>query len=545
MPKKSASPSKSIPKSKSQVKSSTLNTRKSPSSSKNSPDSTHPRALLIILDGWGIKHAYPGNAIELAHTPFYQKLWLTQPRAQLQASGESVGLPDGQMGTSEVNHLTIGAGRVLFQDLVKINKSIASQTFFNNPAFIQAFEHVKKHNSTLHIQGLISPGGVHSHQDHVRSLLKSAKLYGLTKVFVHVFTDGRDTLPRSATQYLRDLQDFIQEIGIGQIASISGRYYAMDRDHNWDRTDQAFEVIQGQKENHRLFHSVEEAIADAYDRGQDDEFIEPALIEINDSGETGALTTNDALIFANFRNDRTRQLTERLLTLSQEKNVELVTMTQYKPEYQVRVAFPQENLTNTLGEVLSKHHLKQLRLTETEKFAHLTFFMNAKREEAFEGEDRFMLDSFSDIKTHDEKPAMRTPDIATRLVQEMEYQNYDFIATNLCNADMVGHTSNISATIQGIEAIDQALSQIIPTAQKNGYDVIITADHGNAEEMIDEKTGDRLTAHTLNPVPFILISNQYQTLNRSEASLADVAPTILKLLNLPQPSEMTGQSLVD
>ncbi len=507
------------------------------------------KVLLIILDGWGLAPPSEGNAIELAKTPFWQKLWTTtRTKAILQAAGEAVGLPEGQMGTSEVNHLTMGAGRVLFQDLVKINRSIKDQSFFNNPAFIQAFEHVKTNNSTLHIQGLISPGGVHSHEDHVFSLLKAAKLYGIERVFIHVFTDGRDTLPKSAVNYIKDLQNYIDQVGVGKIASISGRYYAMDRDHNWERTDKTFEVLEGKKEGHKVYKTALEAVEAAYQQGVTDEFIEPSLIEINDQGEVGAISTHDAVIFANFRNDRTRQLTERILTVQEKQDLSFVTMTNYKPEYRVLVAFQQEELTNTLGEVLSKHHKKQLRVTETEKFAHLTFFFNAKKEDAFEGEDRFMIDSYSDIKTHDEKPQMRTPDIALRLEQELKFGTYDFISTNLCNADMVGHTSNIAATIKGIETIDAALAQVVPLAQKEGYTVIITADHGNAEMMIDPETGEHLTAHTLNPVPFILLpaknTPKLEKLTHDEGSLADIAPTILKIMGLSKPKEMTGKSFI-
>ena len=506
------------------------------------------KVILIILDGFGLAPAYAGNAIELAQMPYWQKLWATsKTKAVIAAAGEAVGLPDGQMGTSEVNHLTIGAGRVLFQDLVKINKAIANKTFFNNPAFIKAFEHVKKYDSTLHIQGLVSPGGVHSHEDHVFSLLKAAKLYGIKRVFVHVFTDGRDTLPQSAKLYVQELQDYMDNLGIGQIASISGRYYAMDRDHNWDRTDKTFEVLEGKKDQHPIFHSAEEAIEAAYAQGVTDEFIEPALVEINDAGEVGAISTHDAVIFANFRNDRTRQLTERILTRKETDDLEFVTMTKYKPEYKVLVAYEPEELTNTLGEVLAKNKKKQLRVTETEKFAHLTFFFNAKREEAFEMEDRFMIDSFSDIKTHDQKPQMRTPDIAERVIQELKQAKYDFMATNLCNADMVGHTSNIPATIKGIETIDQALSEIVPVAIQHGYHVIITADHGNAEEMLDRQTGEKLTAHTLNPVPLVIVPAKgvkLSQLTHEEGLLSDIAPTILKLMQLPKPHEMTGRSFV-
>jgi 2,3-bisphosphoglycerate-independent phosphoglycerate mutase len=505
------------------------------------------KVLLIILDGWGLGPKYQGNAIALASTPFYDQLTADGLTAKLAAAGEAVGLPEGQMGTSEVNHLTIGAGRVLFQDLVKINKAIDDQSFFANPAFKEAFTQVKKNHSTLHVQGLVSPGGVHAHQDHIFMLLKAAKDFGVTRIFVHVFTDGRDTLPKSALAYVSELQAYMRELGVGKIASIAGRYYAMDRDHNWERTDKAFEVLQGKKSSCPIYHSAEEAIEACYAKGQTDEFIEPALIEIDDSGEVGAISTHDAVIFANFRNDRTRQLTERILSVKDEHDLAMVTMTQYKPDYQVLVAFKPEKLTDTLGEVLARENKKQLRLTETEKFAHLTFFFNAKREAAFEGEDRMMIDSYSDIKTHDQRPEMRTPEIARRLKTELREGYYDFIATNLCNADMVGHTSNIPATIKGIETIDHALSEIIPLATASGYQVIITADHGNAEEMFDQRTLEPLTAHTLNPVPFILVpaaENQALKLTHTEGSLADVAPTILDLMGLPTPAIMTGKTFI-
>lgn len=504
------------------------------------------KVLLVIMDGWGIAPDGPDNAIACAQTPFYDSLMQTQLVTTLAASGEAVGLPAGQMGTSEVNHLTIGAGRIVFQDLVKINNAINDKSFFTNHAFIQAFEHVKKNHSTLHIQGLLSPGGVHSHENHIFSLLQAAKEYGVPRVYLHVFTDGRDTLPQTAKKYVRELEEFIAKIGLGQIASISGRYYAMDRDHNWERTDKTFDVLLGKADDHHRFHSIEEAIDYNYAHGLTDEFIEPALIEINHDGEVGSISTHDAVIFANFRNDRTRQLTERILDIKKADDLEFVTMTKYKPDYQVLVAFEPENLRQTLGEVLAAHGKKQLRVTETEKFAHLTFFFNAKREAAFEGEDRMMIDSYSDIKTHDEKPFMRTPEITRRIIQELTAGYYDFIATNLCNADMVGHSGKLGPTIAGVETIDQALSQIVPAALAHGYHVIITADHGNAEQMRDPATGKPKTSHTTNPVPFILATpdERIQTLTHDSGLLADVAPTVLTLMGLEIPDEMTGRTLV-
>lgn len=466
------------------------------------------RVILIVLDGWGLRDVKSGNAIRQAKTPNYDRYWHQYPHAVLQASGEAVGLPEGQIGTSEVNHMTIGAGRIIFQDLVRINKSIEDKSFFRNKAMITAFEHVKKHNSTLHLKGLISPGGVHSHQEHVYALLQAAKLYGIAKIYIHVFTDGRDTLPRSAIRYVRELQEYLDRIGVGKIASISGRYYAMDRDHRWDRTDKTFELLIEGRE--KKYPNARQVIEEFYQRGATDQFIEPSLVEVG-PGEKGTIASNDAVVFVNFRSDRPRQLVERFLEKGP-KNLTYATMTQYHPDYRVEVMFPPIEIRNSLGEVISRAGLCQLRVTETEKFAHLTFFLNCKREGAFEGEDRIMLDSYSDIKDYDECPKMRTLDIAREIIQAITGLTHEVIFTNLCNGDMVGHTGNLKAAIQGIEVIDQALGKIVSTGQKHGFQIIITGDHGNAEEMIDQETGDFLTAHTTNPVPFILISNRCQKL---------------------------------
>lgn len=501
---------------------------------------TSNKVLLIILDGWGINHDYEGNAIARANTPTWDSLWAKYPKAILNVSGEDVGLPEGQMGTSEVNHYTIGAGRIAYQDLVKINNAIKTGTYADNPTFVKAFEHVKQNNSVLHIKGLLSPGGVHSHQDHMFELLKAAAKYGVTKVYLHLYTDGRDVLPKSAKKYVAELEAKIAEIGVGRIASIGGRYYAMDRDHNWDRVDKAFSILT--QKGGRRFKTAAEAIDDAYRSGMTDEYIEPAHIEVG-PGEEGCISTDDAVIFVNFRNDRPREITERFLEKGP-KNLYFATMTQYSPDYPVAVAFPPEKIERTLGEILAENGIKQLRITETEKFAHLTFFLNCKQEAAFEGEDRIMLDSYSDVKTHDEKPQMRALDIARMMAADMETGGHQVIMTNLCNADMVGHTSNIEAAIKGIETIDQALGIIVPAAIKHGFQIMITADHGNAEEMIDEKTGEKLTQHSLNPVPLVLISQKYNKINRKTGLLSDIAPTMLTILGLSIPKEMTGHSFV-
>lgn len=497
------------------------------------------KAVVIVLDGWGVSNKYGGNAIARAQTPFYDSLVNTYPNASIEASGEAVGLPDGQMGTSEVNHMTIGAGKVLYQDLVRISNKIKDGSFSDNPAFLKAFAHVKKAHSTLHVKGLMGPGGVHAHQDHMLALVKAAKKHGVTKLYLHIFTDGRDVKPASAKKYLAELESELKNIGLGQIASIAGRYYAMDRDHNWDRTDKSFRVLT--RREGAVYKSAEAALDAAYAAGVTDEYLEPACIEVG-PGEEGAICSHDAVIFVNFRNDRTRQLTERFLEQGPE-DLLYVTMTEYSPAYSVEVAYPLEDAGSTIGAVISDAHLKQLRVTETEKFPHMTFFLNCKREAAYEGEDRMMFDSYSDVKTHDEKPEMRTPDIARHVVQAIETGSHDVIFTNLCNADMVGHTGNIPAAIKGVETIDQALHDIVEAAGKHGYTVLITADHGNAEEMTSKETGGRLSAHTTNLVPLI-IAHGPSRLTHYLGSLVDVGPTILRLLGLEIPADMTGESFV-
>lgn len=498
-----------------------------------------PKVLTIVMDGWGLHKRYEGNAIALAKTPTFDKLFDTSARAIFEASGETVGLPDGQMGTSEVNHFTIGAGRVIYQDLVRINRAIKQRSFFKNQEFIRVFDHVKKEGSVLHILGLVSDGGVHSHQEHIHALLQAAKEHDVKRVLIHVITDGRDTLQRSAIHYVAKLERFLGELGVGEIASVSGRYFAMDRDHNWERTDKAFFVMTSPVE--ATFVSGTSAIEASYNQGVFDEFIEP--VRIKTSFGPAHVTENDAVIFANFRNDRSRQLTERFLSVGP-RDVPFVTMTTYNPNYDVRVAFPPDDQVTGVGEIISTAGLKQLRITETEKFAHMTYFLNCKKEAALEGEDRFMLDSYSDIKTHDERPEMRAPDIANQIVADIKSGLHDVIFTNICNADMVGHTGNIPAAILGAEAVDSALAKILPVARQHGYSVIVTADHGNSDEMIDEETGNILTSHSLNPVPFIVLADGVHKLRYGVGTLIDVAPTILTLLKLDIPSEMTGRSLV-
>lgn len=493
------------------------------------------KACLVILDGWGISGRELGNAIRQAKTPNFERLWLSYPHAVLEASGEAIGLPKGQMGTSEVGHLTMGAGRIIFQDLPRINQAIESGEFFKNKKILKILEQVKKNKSALHLMGLVSDGGVHSHYRHLYALLKMAKNVGLKRVFVHVFTDGRDCRPNSGLGFVKDLEEYLISLGVGEVASVSGRYYAMDRDHNWERTDRCYKKL--------IFPSLglssaSLAIKKSYENKITDEFIKPTAI-----GDYPGIKVKDGAIFFNFRTDRPRQLMERFLKQGP-KGVSWLTLTRYKPDYPVSVAYPPEELKGSLGEIISQAGLRQLRVTETEKFAHLTFFLNCKREEAFAGEERTMIDSYADIITHDEKPQMRAREITQEVVRAMENKTHEVIFTNLCNADMVGHTGNFKAAIKGMEMIDKCLGEISQSAAANNYELMITADHGNAEEMIDENTKEKLTAHTINPVPFILQSRQFKQLKQTEGSLVNIGPTMLTLLGLKIPKEMTGKSLV-
>jgi 2,3-bisphosphoglycerate-independent phosphoglycerate mutase len=498
------------------------------------------KVLLIICDGLGHREAKEHNAIASANTPNLDKYWQNYPHALLDASGEAIGLPEGQMGTSEANHLVIGSGRIIYQNLVKINRAVKNNELKNNPAIAEAFAHVKKFNSVLHLKGILGPGGVHGHSDHLKGLVIAAKEAGVKNILLHLFTDGRDTAPKSALEYLADLEKFLTENEAGKIASIGGRYHGMDRDNNVERIEKHFKIMtepSGEK-----FSSAQEIIAAAYKNNLTDEFVEPGLVEL-EPGEVGCIKTNDAVIFANFRSDRAKQLAKRFVDAKIE-NLKYVTMTKYADDLDVRVAFGPEEIKNTLSEVIAQNNLKQLKVTETEKFTHLTFFFNAQKYEPEIGEDRILIDSNKDVKTHDEKPEMKVFEITAELEKALAENKYDFIATNLVNCDMVGHTGNFEAIVKGVEAVDQALGRIVAAALANGYEAIITADHGNAEHTFDPVGSQAITSHTLNPVPFILISEKYHELKKSEGSLADVAPTILKMMDLPAPAEMTGDILI-
>ena len=476
----------------------------------------HPLVALIILDGWGCAPPGPGNAVELAETPNFDRLWRTFPHTTLEASGQAVGLPPGQMGNSEVGHLTIGSGRVLFQDLMRVNKSIEDGSFFENAALKSAFERGER----VHLLGLVSHGGVHSHIDHVRALLRFAP----EKTWIHAFTDGRDVSPHAA---INDLAELPAE----RIASVIGRYYAMDRDQRWERTERALDAI---------VHGVGKAAADpleavraSYERGITDEFIEPHVLE----GRPRLDPARDTAIFFNFRPDRGRQLTQKLL----EAGADVTTMTRYRADFEVPVAFAEQEVRETLAEVLSEHDVRQLHAAETEKYAHVTYFFNGGREAEWEGETRILVPSPRDVPSYDLKPEMSARELTDRFIEELDREAYGFAVVNLANPDMVGHTGSIPAAVKAVETVDECLGRIVAAVTLKGGVALITADHGNAEQMLESDGESVHTAHTTNPVPLILTDPEVAL--RDTGELADLVPTLLGFLGLDQPLQMTGKTL--
>lgn len=501
------------------------------------------RVLLLILDGWGIAPASKGNAISLAKTPNFDYYWSKYPHTTLEAAGEVVGLPTGQIGNSEVGHLHIGGGRTIWQELTLISKNIKSGEFFHNEVLKETFSYVRENRKTLHLIGLVSPGGVHSHQEHLYALLEMAKQEKVHNVYIHVITDGRDVLPRSALQYLEALEKKCKAIGVGKIATVSGRYYAMDRDKRWDRVAFAYKaMVEGVGE---ICHTAAEVVKKSYKRDISDEFIRPTIVDAE-----GLIKDGDGVVFFNLRSDRPRELTEALIQKNFEgfkrnqvlKNLYFVTMTEYEKSLPVQgVVFPPIELKNCLAQVVSDHGLKQLHLAETEKYAHVTFFFDGGYEVTLPGEEKIMIPS-PKVSTYDKKPEMSAEKIATDLAERLG--RYDFIVVNFANLDMVGHTGNMAATIKAIETVDGCLG-LISAARNLDYQVVITADHGNAEKMLNSD-GSLYTAHTTNRVPFILVSNDVTALrDLSSKTLANIAPTILDLLALPKPVEMTATSLLE
>ncbi|MCE9628844.1 MAG: 2,3-bisphosphoglycerate-independent phosphoglycerate mutase [Candidatus Vogelbacteria bacterium] len=504
---------------------------------------TKKPVVLIVLDGWGYREELKDNAIAEAKTPNFDAYWDKYPHTLLCASGEAVGLPEGQMGNSEVGHMTIGAGAVMDTDLVKIKKAIQSGEFGKNPAFRALFDHVKKNNSVLHIQGLVSDGGVHSHKDHLIAFLQAAKEAGVQNVAIHVFTDGRDTAPQSAAKYLKELEEVIAYTGVGFIATLSGRLYAMDRDNNWDRVEKATDAIFECKGN--ICHLKQPSIylEELYSQGLVDEKLEP-IVFTDEKGEMHKLKENDGVFFFNFRPDRARMISHKIAEKALQANILFVTMTEYEPTLVCQVAFRQSNIETTMAEQISKAGLTQAHIAETEKFPHATYFLNGGKNDPYQGEEDIMLPSRKDVLTHDLAPKMQAEGIANKAIEQIN-KGTDFIFINIANPDMVGHTANVPAIVEAVEETDKQLGRIIEALDQKGGVAFITADHGNAEVNIDEQTGERHTSHTCNPVPVIITDTNIKfILAENEGSLADIAPTILRLLNITQPVQMTGRVLV-
>jgi len=503
--------------------------------------------MLMILDGFGENPNNEGNAVNLAKKPNIDKLRKICPVSHIDASGAAVGLPDGQMGNSEVGHTNIGAGRIVYQKLTKITKSIEDGDFFSIPEFTEAIENVKKNNSKLHIMGLLSDGGVHSHQRHLYGLLELAKRKGLdNNVFIHAFMDGRDTLPASGEGYIQELQEKMKEKGVGKIATLSGRYYAMDRDKRWDRVEKAYNALV--KGEGVLAKDPIQAIEESYQQETFDEFVVPTVITDANDQPLAKIESGDSVIFFNFRPDRARQLTRAIVDdkfdgfKTDKLDIDFVCMTEYDDTMpNVKIAFKPEELTNTFGEVVSNLGKKQLRIAETEKYAHVTFFFNGGREEPYPGEDRILVNS-PKVATYDLQPEMSAYEVTEKVVEAINSEKYDTIILNFANTDMVGHTGNIDAAIKAVEAVDKCVGEIVEAVQKQNGVLLITADHGNAEQMIDYQTGEPLTSHTTNLVPLILVG--MENVELKDGRLCDLTPTMLDIMEEQKPKEMTGESLL-
>ena len=504
--------------------------------------------VLMILDGYGLNENATGNAVAEGKTPVMDKLMAECPFVKGNASGMAVGLPDGQMGNSEVGHLNMGAGRIVYQDLTKITKSIQDGDFFENKALLAACANAKEHNSALHMFGLVSDGGVHSHNTHIYGLLELAKKQGLEKVYVHCFLDGRDTPPASGKEYVEELEAKMQEIGVGEVASVMGRYYAMDRDNRWDRVEKAYRAL--------VFGEGEKAVSGpsgiqaSYDQDVTDEFVLPTVVE-KDGAPVATIKENDSVIFFNFRPDRAREITRTFcddmfdgFDRGERIKTTFVCFTEYDVTIENKqVAFVKEEITNTFGEFLAKNGKKQARIAETEKYAHVTFFFNGGVEEPHEGEDRILVKS-PKVATYDLKPEMSAYEVCDKLVDAIKSETYDVIIINFANPDMVGHTGVENAAIKAIEAVDECVGKTVEAIKEVNGQMFICADHGNAEQLIDGETGEPFTAHTTNPVPFILVNADPAYKLREGGCLADIAPTLIELMGMKQPKEMTGKSLL-
>ncbi len=510
------------------------------------PKATSP-LVLIILDGWGYSEVNDGNAINNARKPHWDELWAGYPHTLIWGSGTEVGLPADQMGNSEVGHLNLGAGRVVYQEATRLSEAISTGSFYDNPVLTQAVENAKAAGKAVHILGLLSDGGVHSHQDYLVAMAKLAAQRGEDKVYLHAFLDGRDTPPKSALAYIESMEQTFASLGKGRFASVIGRYFAMDRDHRWNRVKETYDLIALGKARHHA-PSARDAVLAAYERGESDEFIESTAI-CPAGSKPVTVEDGDVIIFMNYRADRARQITRAFIeeTFSGFERARLpklqsfVCLTQYNAKFETPVAYPPQTLENVFGEYIATQGYRQLRIAETEKYAHVTFFLNGGREQPFDGEDRILVRS-PNVATYDQQPEMSAPEVTARLVEAINSGQYDFIICNYANPDMVGHTGNYKATIKAIEALDKCLGKVIKAVKKAGGEMLITADHGNAEQMANSETGQAHTAHTFNPVPFVYMGRPAEL--AKSGALSDVAPTMLYLKGIPIPKEMDGESLV-
>ncbi len=508
----------------------------------------HRPLALIILDGWGYSEELQDNAILAANTPVWDHLWQDYPHTLISASGPGVGLPGSQMGNSEVGHLNMGAGRVVYQEFTRVSRAIKTGSFFTNNTLTTAVDLAIKKETAVHVFGLLSPGGVHSHEDHIHAMIELAVRRGANNVYLHAFLDGRDSPPKSAHASLEAMEAKFEELGGGQFASLIGRYYALDRDQRWSRVEKAYRLLT-EGEGEYQASSALDALNMAYQRDETDEFVKATSIT-PEGEEVIKINDDDVVIFMNFRSDRARELTksfieadfdsfERLRTI---KLAKFVTLTEYKKDFAVPVAFPSEKLNNVLGEYISSLGLRQLRIAETEKYAHVTFFFNGGRDEPFEGEDRILIPS-PKVATYDQQPAMSASEISSELIKAIQSNKYDVIICNFANADMVGHTGNYEAAVKAVEVLDNCLGRVWSALKQNGGEMIVTADHGNAELMRNKETGQPHTAHTSNPVPLIYAGREAAQIE-SGGTLADIAPTILSLIDQPIPPEMGKHLLI-
>lgn len=513
----------------------------------NSMSAVRRPLVLMILDGWGINPSCDHNAACQASTPRLDALRREYPATEIDASGLAVGLPEGQMGNSEVGHLNIGAGRIVYQELTRITRAIEQGEFFSNPVLIEAMTAVKRKGGKLHLMGLLSDGGVHSHNSHLYALVEMAKQQGISEVCIHAFLDGRDTPPQSGQGYLVHLEERLASLGLGRVATVIGRYYAMDRDNRWERVERAYQAMT--EGRGRSFASSAEAIANAYADGQTDEFVEPCVINRDDASMT--VNDGDGMIFFNFRADRAREISRTFTEcgfngFQRSKSLQLsgfVCLTEYDETFDLPAAFPPASYPAILGEVVAKAGLQQLRIAETEKYAHVTFFFNGGNESPFSGEDRVLIPSPKEVATYDQKPAMSAPQVTAEMLERVAGGSYDLIVLNYANPDMVGHTGVMDAAVEAMETVDDCVGQVVDAVLAAGGSLLITSDHGNCEQM-NAADGSPHTAHTANPVPLLLVDPDRQAGSLRRGKLADIAPTLLQLLGLDQPPEMTGCSLL-